>query len=303
MSLSLTPCVTDEDYVGWREVFRAVEPEARCASVAELKQRERHGRMLWLARSRGEIVGSSMVTPSDLAGRGYINVWVLPSARRQRFGSEILSAALAQLRAFGHGRARCYVSDEGALAFASRWGFAEVDREVEQVRSLRDLPEPGALPAGVEVVVASDRPGLWEAAYERFGREVLADFAVYTPLEVSPERWAGEWTSAPTFLAVAEGEVIACAGVDIDPDDPVRGECGLTAVRRDWRGRGLATQLKRVAMEWAAAEGLRELVTWTQANNTPMIGLNEKLGFRPGRVSIVVEESGETRNPTGQQET
>jgi hypothetical protein len=48
---------------------------------------------------------------------------------------------------------------------------------------------------------------------------------------------------------------------------------------------------------------LRELVTWTQANNTPMIGLNEKLGFRPGRVSIVVEESGETRNPTGQQET
>jgi mycothiol synthase len=35
--------------------------------------------------------------------------------------------------------------------------------------------------------------------------------------------------------------VIGCAGIHRDIDRPERGENALTAVRRDWRGRGIAS--------------------------------------------------------------
>ena len=44
------------------------------------------------------------------------------------------------------------VEDEASLAFADRFGFTEVDREVEQVRAVGDEPAPLAAPAGVEVI-------------------------------------------------------------------------------------------------------------------------------------------------------
>jgi GNAT superfamily N-acetyltransferase len=53
----------------------------------------------------------------------------------------------------------------------------------------------------------------------------------------------------------------------------------LTVVRRDWRRRGLATALKRRELEWAAANGFREIVTWTQLGNDGMRSVNESLGF------------------------
>ena len=56
-------------------------------------------------------------------------------------------------------------------------------------------------PEGVEVVTEQERPGLWVAAYERFGLEALAGFAVDTPLDVSPERWARDWLADPHVVA------------------------------------------------------------------------------------------------------
>jgi GNAT superfamily N-acetyltransferase len=57
-------------------------------------------------------------------------------------------------------------------------------------------------------------------------------------------------------------------------------EHGLTVVRRDWRGRGVATALKRAELHWASRNGIREVVTWTQRGNEAMQGLNRRLGYR-----------------------
>ena len=90
------------------------------------------------------------------------------------------------------------------------------------------------------------------------------------------------------FLALHDGEVIGCAGVHRDTDQPERGENALTAVRRDWRGRGIAAHLKRRTLQWAAANGLTELYTWTQAGNIPMLTLNEQLGYVTRQQSITL---------------
>ena len=56
-------------------------------------------------------------------------------------------------------------------------------------------------------------------------------------------------------------------------------EDGLTVVHRDWRRRGLARALKARELEWAAANGYREVVTWTQRGNDGMRAVNERLGY------------------------
>jgi hypothetical protein len=43
----------------------------------------------------------------------------------------------------------------------------------------------------------SEHPELWAACYETFGNEARADFAVFTPLEISVEQWNTSWAGDP----------------------------------------------------------------------------------------------------------
>ena len=146
------------------------------------------------------------------------------------------------------------------------------------------------VPAGLEVVRVSERPELWRAAYDPLAVQAFEDFALDTPLDISLETWERGWLAWPEgmFLALADGEVIGCAGLERDADVPGRAENALTAVRRDWRGRGVASLLKRAALAFAADEGLHEVYTWTQRGNADMRRLNEHLGYVTRSETITV---------------
>jgi mycothiol synthase len=286
--MKLSACVTDDDYDEWRAVRIAVAPEDRCATVAELREQDSSSRLLMLARMDGITVGSGLADRSDTVGAGFVAARVLPEHRRQGVGSALLRALADHCVGLDVPELTASVEDEGSLAFAQRFGFVEVDREVEQVRTVGTEQPPTALPDGVVVVTLSEHPELWAACYERFGKEVLADFAVFAPLEISAEQWNTSWAGDPVFLAMHDGEVIGCAGLYRDTDQPERAENALTAVRRDWRGRGIATNLKRRTLQWAADNDLKQVYTWTQAGNAPMLRLNEQLGYVTGRVGITL---------------
>lgn len=289
--MELQVCVSDDDYEAWRAVRLAVVPDERCQTVAEMRAQDSSERLLVLALVDGIVVASGLADRSDTAGAGFVMPRVLPGHRRRGVGSALLRALAEHCSGLDVLRVVSSVDDEGSLVFTQRFGFVEVDREVEQVRAVGDEPAPPALPDDVEVVEASERPELWSACYETFGREVLADFALYTPLEISAEQWKTTWGGDPMFLALHDDEVIACAGLNRDADHPLRAENALTAVRRSWRGRGVAAHLKRRTLHWAADNGLEELYTWTQAGNTPMIRLNEHLGYVTTRSSITVSRA------------
>jgi mycothiol synthase len=286
MALDISHCVTDDDYEEWRRVRIAVLPYERTQSLAELREGDKPERLMLLARVDGEVVGHGLAQRSDTSGGGSVIPRVLEGHRRQGVGTALLERLVAHVAGLGLPTLRAGADDDGALAFARRFGFEEVNREVEQTYRLTAPVEPTPAPDGVEVVTAQERPGLWEAAYERFGVEALADFAVDTPLDVSPERWARDWLGDPMFLGLHDGEVVGCAGLGLDPDQPTRAENGLTAVRRDWRGRGLAIHLKLVTLAWAAEHGIAEVYTWTQDGNAAMRALNTRLGYETTRVGI-----------------
>ena len=288
MALEITPCVTDEDYEQWRRVRIAVVPYERTQSLAELRAGDSPERLLVLARQGDTVLGHGLAQRADSAGSGGVIPRVLPEHRRRGVGSALLRRLSDHVASLGLPMLRASVDDEASEKFARHFGFTEVNREVEQTYTLTTAPDVAPAPPGVEVVTAPERPGLWEACFEGFGREALAGFAVDTPLEVSLERWSRDWLGDPMFLALHDGEVVGCAGLGLDPDEPTRAENSLTAVRGDWRGRGLAIHLKQRALAWAADHGIDEVYTWTQDGNAAMRTLNTRLGYATTRTGIQV---------------
>ena len=286
MALEITRCVTDEDYEAWRQVRIAILPYERTVSVAELREADSPERLMVLAREDGVVVGHGLSDRADSAGSGSVIPRVLPEHRRRGHGTALLHHLTEHVATLGVPMLRAGADDEGSLAFAQRFGFTEVNREVEQTYRIDGPITPTPVPDGIEVVTAQERPGLWESAYERFGLEAVAGLAVDTPLEVSPENWVREWLGDPMFLALADGEVVGCAGLGLDPDNATRAENLLTAVRGDHRGTGIAVHLKLLALAWAADHGITEVSTWTQDGNAAMRALNTRLGYATTRVGI-----------------
>jgi len=81
-----------------------------------------------------------------------------------------------------------------------------------------------------------------------------------------------------SILAVADEEVVGFGTIDIHGSEAFN---SLTAVRRGWRRRGVATAIKRAQIEAAEAAGVTSLTTFSEKRNIPMRTLNQRLGYRP----------------------
>lgn len=57
-------------------------------------------------------------------------------------------------------------------------------------------------------------------------------------------------------------------------------------VTEGYRGKGIATNLKVLLEKWCGDEGIKTIHTTVHYNNHNMIGLNQKLGYRPGMVNM-----------------
>jgi GNAT superfamily N-acetyltransferase len=205
-------------------------------------------------------------------------------------GTALLQRLASHAESCGYDEVGSMVDDPGSLAFAQRFGFSEIGRQVEQVRPVGpDEPWP-AVPGGIEVVTVAERPELLPRIYHELALQAFEDMPTPRKVEITLEQWEAEWLNWPeaTFVALASGEVVGMAGLNYDADQPDRAENTLTAVRRDWRGRGLARMLKETATAWASAHGIREIYTWTQTGNENMRAVNERLGFVTRATSISV---------------
>jgi GNAT superfamily N-acetyltransferase len=81
------------------------------------------------------------------------------------------------------------------------------------------------------------------------------------------------------FLAVQDGEYLGLSNLwrDMTREDVLYQ--GLTGVAAPHRGKGIAMALKLHTVMYARAHGKREIRTWNDTANRPMLRINEAMGF------------------------
>jgi mycothiol synthase len=287
--IELRRAESDDELDQWRRVRMAVLPNERTVTVEELRSQSTADTLYLLARVDGETAGSGIASRSDTGGV-FTQPRVLPAFRRRGVGTALLYGLTDHAVACGYAEAGAQVEEPDAFAFATRFGFDERNRQIEQVRAIApDEPEPD-VPPGIDIVPLRGRADLRSRLYGELVEDALRDLALDRPVEITEEIWWTQWLPSDewTFVALDGAEIVGMAGMIDDPDRPDRAENALTAVRHDRRGRGIARALKRRTLRCAADRGLAEVYTWTQTGNEAMQELNRSLGYVDRDVCVLV---------------
>jgi GNAT superfamily N-acetyltransferase len=209
---------------------------------------------------------------------------VVAERRRRGVGTALYRAVSEHARAIGKARLQVdlWEDEHDGLRFLERRGFAEVERFARVRLDLERAAVPDAAPPpGVELVTLAGHADLAQSMYAT-AREAYADMPSADPIEVSFEDFHGWEVERPSlrgdlsFLALADGEVVGFGTIDMHGDAAFN---SLTAVRRSWRHRGVASAIKAAQIRAAKGAGLAGLTTFSERRNVPMRALNEKLGY------------------------
>jgi mycothiol synthase len=266
-----------DDLARWCDVWNAITPREPVKVEDQQRRLARQPERLQLL---GGEVGAGLVAPSDSPGRLFVAVRVLAEARRGGIGSALLEQLLDHARELEPEWLSTQVSgaDADSIRWAERRGFEEYDRQVELVLELTGGEQWPERLDGIEIV---------ELTEERYGdaheltREAWADLPTQAKVEApSYDVWLEEEVPGPiAFVALDGRKLVGFAGL-MDRGTG-RLEHGLTATSRSHRRRGIATALKQTEIAWAAANGYRELITFTQDGNEGMQAINVALGYVP----------------------
>ena len=251
-----------------------------------------------LALNGDEALGCGVGRPSSIQSSLYAMVRVLPQHRGQGVGTRIYEKVSAHALKLGReslwGRVR--EDDAGSREFLRNRGFREAGREYEVVLDTAVAETQGNPPEGIELVSLAERPDLEPDVHE-VDCEVAADVPRPEGDDFEPQsfaRWREQYLEGPgavpetMIAAVAGGEVVGYTGLRRRGATSPIAENMLTAVRREWRRRGIATALKREQIARARTAGIEQIFTTNDETNAGMRGVNARLGYRPAPTQIVV---------------
>ncbi|NUR51885.1 MAG: GNAT family N-acetyltransferase [Hamadaea sp.] len=256
-----------------------------------------------VAESGGVVAyGNAIRDPANPAGLFQVDVVVTAGHRRRGLGSALLTRV--ERFAVEHGATRLGAvvpgfDEDTGTAFAARHGYRVVRRAYHSYLTVADV-DPGLLaepdPPGVEVTTLAAlgdgeqaRRTLWDV-HERTvpdmpgsrtaARRPYAEFAE----AVLGRRW---FRADGAFLAFAGGVAVGLAIVSFQPESDSMNHT-FTGVLPEWRGRGVASALKRATIRYARQVGVATMRAGNDAANAPMLAINARFGYqrRGGHVRL-----------------
>ncbi len=283
----------------WLAVQNAVSPRRKSTASGLHDWRRQAEDMVWLLASAGGEdagVGLAYVGWFSLPGVAGGEIAVVPELRGRGVGGALYSALSAWAAARGARELELPVGedDPDSLAWTERRGFGEVGRNSRMVLDLTALDEPAVEPPpGIEIVSWAEQPELARGIYEA-AREAHSDIPGEEDVDIgSLEEWLSRDMQGSgdrpegVFVAVAGDEVAGYAKLAFgEGTETVYHD--LTAVRRAWRGRGIARALKATQIGYAKRQGYRTLQTQNEERNAPIRALNAHFGYvlEPGTVTM-----------------
>jgi mycothiol synthase len=275
---------TDADLEAMIHVRNLVTPKARpTVEILRFDLESKDDLVYLVARRAGEPVACGFVEPWTNVAVGDISV--VPVHRRSGVGTAMLTEIADWARGFGKEAVQGEVkeSDAESRTFLERRGFVVVGGEKAVMLELSEIEEPEvAAPPGVRIVSRVEEPDLLDAMYA-VAMQAEEDIPGSEGVQTF-EQWRAHEIDKPVrrpelcFIALAGGEVVGYAALQVYGDNVFH---GLTATRRDWRRRGVASALKRAEIAAAKRAGFERLLTESEERNEPMRRLNAKLGYRP----------------------
>ena len=298
---------TDDDYPAWVAGSNLCYPDYSW-SVEEARYQDGkwdHSRFFKtrvVAEEDGRLVGSADLShkPSRFHPHRYhFDVWVLPDRRHRGHGGALHDAALKVLRERNALAATAAVKESMAdgVEFTKKRGWVELKRDWESRLVVAGFDYERF--AGATERVAAQ--GVRIATYaEELARDPEAPHKAYELIEqvrgdvpsldaATPqtfEEWEKDWIQVPSFLPDAffaaidsEGRWLGMSDLQRSIEDPSFIWQGLTGVRREARGRGLAMALKLETVRYAQRLGVAHIKTWNDQKNRPMLAINEAMGF------------------------
>lgn len=273
----------------------------------------RYVKLRLVAEADGHIVGFGQFNhmAHQFNPRKYaLDIQVDPEHQRRGVGTRLYEHLVTELRGREAMACRTAVKESMAssVAFVQRRGFVEVQRAWESrldVGAFDFAPFAGAeeraAAQGIMLTTfaaeSARDPDAPRNAYDLHSacmRDVPSvdpvtdvPYEHYVARELEPpnalpdghfiakdgERWAGE---SQLFRSLEDPEILYQ---------------GLTGLLREYRGRGIAMALKLQTVRFARAHGYREIRTWNDTRNGPMLRINEALGFAKQPVWISFEKS------------
>lgn len=247
----------------------------------------------WLALLDGEAVGvgGCMLLPGQEQSVAAFAVnCVLPSARGQGVGTAIYRQVSAYAGSLGKSELEFFgfEDDPDGVAFAERRGFEVVGRIRGLCLPLDGCPRPSVdPPEGVTITTLAEQPelarGVWEVACEAMP-DIPYDgdapwhpgsFEQFVMIDLSGPKYIPE----ATFVAACDGKVIGYGQLCWSDRVSGIGDHAMLAVRRAWRGRGVASTLKAAQIAWALDNGLSELHTGNEERNAAARAVNAKFPY------------------------
>ena len=251
----------------------------------------------FLAETDGVAVGTASTGRIWVHGpsfeRYWLGIWVVPTARGRGVGSALLAAASEAARVAGKTGFQTELSEAypSGQDFLAHRGFVVTERNKMVRLELAGLEPPAiAPPAGILLTTLARRPdlvgGVHAVAIEAFPDIPSAD----EPIDVGTieafvardvERVGIPGDAFMLAVDVGSGEVAGYASLIYAAGSTSVAYHDMTAVRRTYRGRGIAGALKRATIAWGIDHGLEALETGNDEDNAPMRAVNLSLGYRP----------------------
>ncbi len=297
---------TERDYPAVNALSTAVYPDFPW-SDEEFRHSDSFydGERLKMGRIVAEEAGSRMVgwahwhhsTDTYHPQKFSIDLTVRPDQQRRGIGGRLYDTLMAELAPFDPILLWANVRETfgHSIRFVERRGFGEQRRAWESrlaVAGFDPIPfETKAARAveGLTITTAAKARATdpqWQERLYDLHKEVLADVPrvdEHTPPTL--EEYEARHLENPGYIP--EGHFLVRDGEDfVAESDLFRSQelpdvyyQGITGTRRAYRNRGLALALKLRTVAFARANGIREIRTWNDTLNAPMLHINVRMGF------------------------
>lgn len=237
----------------------------------------------------------------------FVQIFVALEHQRQGVGSALYDVLEGEIAAFDplSLRANARENRTASVTFLQKRGYKEEMRHGKSHLNVTAF-DPARFTAEAEKTQAAgiviktyaelhDEPKILSRMYE-LTNTVGSDVpSLDAPEPIPYEQWL-YFVQGPTFLPDAVFVAIESqSGQFVGFSNLFASEAGdylntgLTGVRREHRGKGIATALKLCAIAYAQSIGSPQIRTSNESNNRAMLGINERLGFvqQPAEINFV----------------